>query len=92
MGLAAIRRQHYCPIVPGQNGFEFSQTLHRVPVILVSDRTADEDIVRKLSAGAAEFVTIPFSPQVLALASELCCAAPAPALRPGPTSSSASLS
>ena len=54
--------------LPGMDGFEFLQTLRRestVPVIIVSAREADEDIVMGLGIGADEFVAKPFTPRVL---------------------------
>jgi DNA-binding response OmpR family regulator len=54
--------------LPGMDGFEFVQRLRRssaVPVVIVSAREADEDIVMGLGMGADEFVTKPFAPKVL---------------------------
>lgn len=54
--------------LPGMDGFEFLQTIRTridVPVIIVSAREADEDIIMGLGAGADEFVTKPFTPRVL---------------------------
>ena len=54
--------------LPGMDGFEFLQALRResaVPVIIVSARESDEDIVMGLGIGADEFVTKPFAPRVL---------------------------
>ncbi len=54
--------------LPGMDGFEFLQQLRResaVPVVIVSARDADEDMVLGLGIGADEFVTKPFSPKVL---------------------------
>jgi two-component system response regulator RegX3 len=54
--------------LPGMDGFEFLQTLRKesqVPVIIVSAREADEDIVMGLGIGADEFVSKPFAPRVL---------------------------
>ena len=54
--------------LPGMDGFEFLQALRResdVPVIIVSARETDEDIVMGLGIGADEFVTKPFAPKVL---------------------------
>ncbi len=72
-GLALLRRQGAELVVldinlPGMDGFEFLQALRRessVPVIIVSAREADEDIVLGLGIGADEFVTKPFTPRVL---------------------------
>jgi two-component system response regulator RegX3 len=54
--------------LPGMDGFELLQKIRprvRVPVIIVSSREADEDIVMGLGVGADEFVTKPFTPRVL---------------------------
>lgn len=56
--------------LPGISGFEFLKRIRQeytqaVPVIIVSARDADEDIIRGLDIGADEFVTKPFSPRVL---------------------------
>lgn len=54
--------------LPGMDGFTFLRTLRRenpVPVIIISARESDEDIVMGLGVGADEFVTKPFVPRVL---------------------------
>ena len=56
--------------LPGMSGFDFLKRLRQdfpqsVPVIIVSARDADEDIIHGLDIGADEFVTKPFSPRVL---------------------------
>jgi DNA-binding response OmpR family regulator len=54
--------------LPGMDGFEFLQRLRKtstVPVMIVSARDADEDMILGLGIGADEFVTKPFSPKVL---------------------------
>lgn len=54
--------------LPGLDGFEFLQQFRQrdtLPVIIVSARTADEDIISGLGIGADEFVTKPFKPKVL---------------------------
>lgn len=54
--------------LPGMDGFEFLQELRRsstIPVIIVSAREADEDVIMGLGSGADEFVTKPFTPGVL---------------------------
>ena len=56
--------------LPGMSGFEFLKIFREtcdkaIPVIIVSARDADEDIITGLSFGADEFVTKPFSPRVL---------------------------
>jgi two-component system response regulator RegX3 len=72
-GLDLFRRESADLIVldinlPGMDGFEFLQILRRestIPVIIVSAREADEDIVMGLGVGADEFVNKPFAPRVL---------------------------
>jgi len=72
-GLEAFRAGAFDLIVldinlPGLDGFEFLQRLRRqsdVPVMIVSAREADEDMILGLGIGADEFVTKPFSPKVL---------------------------
>ncbi|MCR5317388.1 MAG: response regulator transcription factor [Treponema sp.] len=56
--------------LPGMSGLEFLQQFRKnykttIPVIIVSARDADEDIIAGLGYGADEFVTKPFSPKVL---------------------------
>jgi DNA-binding response OmpR family regulator len=54
--------------LPGIDGFEFLQRLRKnssIPVMIVSARDADEDMILGLGIGADEFVTKPFSPKVL---------------------------
>jgi two-component system response regulator RegX3 len=55
--------------LPGMDGFEFLQKIrpgNSAPVLIVSARDSDEDLIRGLCGGADEFVTKPFSPKVLA--------------------------
>ncbi|MEA1911952.1 MAG: response regulator transcription factor [Spirochaetota bacterium] len=54
--------------LPGMDGFEFLQKLRQksdIPVIILSAREGDEDIVLGLGMGADEFVNKPFAPKVL---------------------------
>lgn len=54
--------------LPGMDGFEFLQEFRKnndVPVIIVSARETDADILLGLGTGADEYVTKPFSPSVL---------------------------
>ncbi|MDR1047314.1 MAG: response regulator transcription factor [Treponema sp.] len=55
--------------LPGMDGFEFLQKIrpgNKSPVLIVSARDSDEDLISGLSGGADEFMTKPFSPNVLA--------------------------
>ncbi len=55
--------------LPGMDGFEFLQTIrkdHGVPVVIVSARQDDADMILGLGLGADDYVTKPFSPKVLA--------------------------
>jgi DNA-binding response OmpR family regulator len=55
--------------LPGMDGFEFLQRLRKtsaVPVMIVSARDEDEDVVSALGIGADEYITKPFSPRGLA--------------------------
>ncbi len=75
IGLEALQKQQPDLIIldlnlPGMSGFDFLKRLRSeypvsIPVIIVSARDADEDIIRGLGIGADEFVTKPFSPRVL---------------------------
>lgn len=56
--------------LPGMSGFDFLKKFRSeygttIPVIIVSARDADADIINGLEKGADEFVTKPFSPKVL---------------------------
>jgi two-component system response regulator RegX3 len=56
--------------LPGMSGLDFLKHFREnykatIPVIIVSARDADEDIIAGLGLGADEFVTKPFSPKVL---------------------------
>ncbi|EKX34292.1 hypothetical protein GUITHDRAFT_119525 [Guillardia theta CCMP2712] len=54
-------------MMPVMSGFEVCQTLRRkhpqnaLPIIMVSARSGDEDIVRGLSLGCNDYITKPFS-------------------------------
>jgi two-component system response regulator RegX3 len=71
--LALFAQQRFDLVVldinlPGMDGFELLQRLRKssaVPVMIVSARDADEDMILGLGIGADEFVTKPFSPKVL---------------------------
>ena len=54
--------------LPGMDGFDFLQKLRQssdIPVLILSAREGDEDIVLGLGLGADEFVNKPFAPKVL---------------------------
>ena len=56
--------------LPGMSGMDFLKKFRAeyrdsIPVIIVSARNTDEDIIAALDLGADEFVTKPFSPRVL---------------------------
>jgi len=54
--------------LPGMDGFEFLSIFRKksaCPVLIVSARTEDEDVIAGLGFGADEYVTKPFSPRVL---------------------------
>lgn len=56
--------------LPGMSGFDLlkhiaEKKLTTAPVIILSARDDDEDIIKGLGLGADEFVTKPFSPKVL---------------------------
>ncbi len=56
--------------LPKMSGMDFLKKFRAeykttIPVIIVSARDTDEDIIQALNAGADEFITKPFSPRVL---------------------------
>jgi two-component system response regulator RegX3 len=54
--------------LPGMDGFEFLQELRKtnpLPVMIVSARETEEDVITGLSAGADEYVSKPVSPRLL---------------------------
>lgn len=54
--------------LPGMDGFTFLDRFRKAssaPVLIVSARSSDEDIITGLGYGADEFMTKPFSPRVL---------------------------
>ncbi len=58
-------------MLPGMDGFEvcremkLHEKLKSIPVIMLTARTEDSDIVSGLEAGADDYITKPFSPKVL---------------------------
>ena len=59
-------------MLPGQSGIEFARELKRdpgtrdIPVIMLTARTQEADVVTGLDAGADDYITKPFSPRELA--------------------------
>ncbi len=52
-------------ILPDGNGIELLRNLRRTPVIILSDLGTDENVIDGLSAGAADYIVKPCSPQVI---------------------------
>ncbi len=58
-------------MLPGENGYDFCRRLRseertqHLPVIMVTARDEDADIVAGLEVGADDYITKPFSPRVL---------------------------
>lgn len=58
-------------MLPGENGFDFcrkirnDERLRQLPVVMVTARDEDTDIVAGLEVGADDYITKPFSPRVL---------------------------
>lgn len=58
-------------MLPGMSGLEFARALRResygqdLPIIMLTARGEEEDMVRGLSVGADDYVTKPFSPREL---------------------------
>lgn len=55
--------------LPGMDGFEFLERLRKIkstPVMILTAREADEDVIFGLGVGADDFVTKPCPPKVLA--------------------------
>jgi len=54
--------------MPRMNGFELAQKLRersRIPLLMLTARSEEEDVVRALSIGADDYLTKPFSPKIL---------------------------
>ena len=49
-------------MLPDLGGFEVADQLHDVPVVFISARTSDADLLRGRAAGAIDYVTKPFDP------------------------------
>lgn len=56
-------------MLPGQSGWEVCQTIraaHDTPVIMLTAKDDDADVIKGLEMGADDYVTKPFSPKELA--------------------------
>jgi DNA-binding response OmpR family regulator len=54
--------------MPRMNGFDLAQRLRarsRIPLVVLTVRSEEEDVVRALGLGADDYLTKPFSPRVL---------------------------
>ena len=54
--------------MPRISGFELAQKLRersRMPLIMLTARSEEEDVVRALELGADDYLTKPFSPKIL---------------------------
>ncbi len=54
--------------MPKLNGFELAQKLRerdRIPILMLTARSEEEDVVRALSQGADDYLSKPFSPKIL---------------------------
>src|SRR5262252_11242230 len=54
--------------MPKLNGFELARQLRersKIPLLMLTARNEEEDIVRALGIGADDYLTKPFSPKVL---------------------------
>ncbi len=55
-------------MLPGRNGLDLCEDIRKdsnVPVLMLTSRDSEEDIVRGLDVGADDYVTKPFSPKEL---------------------------
>ncbi len=72
-GLRELEQTDYNLIVldlnlPGMDGFEFlsqARNISHIPIVIVSSRDSDEDMVLGLGIGADDFIPKPFSPKIL---------------------------
>jgi len=54
--------------MPKLNGFELAQKLRersKIPILMLTARSEEEDVVRALSQGADDYLSKPFSPKIL---------------------------
>lgn len=72
-GLVALQKDSFDLIIldinlPSMDGFQFLETMRhefQTPVLILSARGTEDDMIKGLSLGADEYVTKPFSPRVL---------------------------
>lgn len=82
-------------MLPGIDGFELCRQIRAkssVPIVMVTARSDTHDVVAGLEAGADDYMTKPFAPKELSLASAHSCGACARPIRSTPRSSSATSS
>lgn len=75
-GLNLLDRQHFDAIIldlmlPGKSGLEVCRIVRQlkesksIPIVMLTAKGEEEDIVAGLNAGADDYVTKPFSPKIL---------------------------
>lgn len=72
-GLAKFTKEKYDLVIldlmlPGMSGVEVCKEIRRnsqVPIIMVTAKSGEDDVVAGLDAGASDYVVKPFSPKVL---------------------------
>ena len=75
-GLALVQREKPALVIldlmlPGMDGLGVCSAIHRIPsvsgtpIVMLTARTAEEDIVRGLELGADDYITKPFSSAIL---------------------------
>lgn len=58
-------------MMPGLNGVDFTRKLRRhketrdIPIIMLTAKTEEEDLIKGLESGADDYITKPFSPRAL---------------------------
>jgi DNA-binding response OmpR family regulator len=60
-------------MLPGEDGIEVCRRIREltdIPIIIISARTRDQDIIRGLKSGADDYITKPFQPQVVTARAE----------------------
>jgi two-component system phosphate regulon response regulator PhoB len=68
-------------LLPGLDGLEVCKVLRRnpttagIPIVMLTARSEDADVVAGLELGADDYLTKPFSPRVAAGTHQGCCVA-----------------